>query len=1271
MRKHLFFAFLLSLIMSALSVEAAEVTDVITNAGTINQIQETTQYTSFSGKSFTSSAVYAGKIAGKSGTIQINRTESNNIVTTASGGTLKKIKVVWNTSLTTANALDVYASDTAYEVVTTKKQGTVLGQIAFSAAVESDGEKYTEFTFPSDVAYSYFALFGSGGVTYSDRIEVTWEETVTSLLPVFSPAFDTTGPALTANDDGTYSLVLTPGETFSLLPTTDNAPEISYSSSNESVAAIANGTVTAGSEGRATITGSWNEVPDTWAPGSVTIKVLVSSNPVYYLVKSADEFDATKKCILVAFSPNSYAKVMGQQHGPSNYYRDALDIDIDGSAVPTELDVAVDASEFTLEKMPSSSIAYKMNLGNAYVSLDGTSTHLKQVEKDYATALDLSFDANYRVSLAVNGYNRALGYNNSANPTRFASYAKDNQYIQVYLYQKRYEEEKQSVIVDWNGIEPGAEVPCELVSDFEFPSLTVTPDEAASLVRYSSSNESVATIDPITGEITRLAVGSTTITAAISGDATYPDTADSYILTITDSREEVTLVFDKWDVSCPFRLADEFVWPTLSALVDNVADDTARYFVRFYSSNEDVVDVDEVYGVHEIMGPGEADIIAEIPADCPLYKTAGPVKCHVTITQVDVTMSFSPTSVDAEVFGEFSLPQLTIDPIDLELIDGTTYSSGNKDVAEVDETTGEVTLYKAGTVEITASFAGSYNFKAASASYTLNVTDKRPTPLISWSCGTEMSHVLAGAAFQSPTVMVQEDEGINVADVISLLTYDSSDESVATVDENGNVSVVSEGTAVITAAVPRGNLNYAPVSASFTLVVAATFPDEYRLTHAGETFSDGDLIIIGAEDKTNFVGNEVATASDCSVYTLDAAVGDVITPSAADNFMIFKVENVDYGVRLLTVNFKGTNGYATGVANDKDFTIQQTPDDNLSVFTIAYTEGSDVKIANVGNLRWLRFNASKFRFYASDLDKGIVIYKKKSRVLPSTPIFSVPDGSELNWQNCAVTVTSENATSVNYRIKTYNAESDAWEYSDLTTIDGDHAVIYVSESCGIEAYGSNAFGVSDTVEAFYTFAAPSTTLYSHISSLQQIDFTKKLILVNREHNVAMGVYSSVDKCHSAAEVSLSADQSQATATRALPFSLVSADETSYYILLETGKYMQLGADNSTAEVENAADATKFVVSFSGESIALLASADGSCCLGYNAEANRFSSYADSQIAPTCLYQEGEKLITGIDGIEADNSDVEWYTLQGVRVSKPDKGFYIRRCGSKATKEFVK
>ncbi|MGN0231804.1 MAG: Ig-like domain-containing protein [Muribaculaceae bacterium] len=1260
--------------MSALPVEAAEVTDVITNAGTINQT--VSAYTSFSDKSFTSSAVYAGKISGKDGTIQINRTEANNIVTTASGGTLKKIKVVWNTTLTTANALEVYASNTAYEAVTTTKQGTLLGQIAFSAAVESDGEKYTEFTFPADVAYSYFALFGAGGVTYSDRIEVTWEETVTSLLPVFSPAFDTTGHALTANDDGTYSLVLAPGETFSLTPTTDNAPIIIYSSTNDEVATIANGTVTAGSEGRATITGTWDEVPDTWAPGSVTIKVLVTTHPVYYLVKSVDDFDITKKCILVAFSPGSYAKVMGQQHSSSNYYRDALDIDIEGSVVPTELDVAVDASEFTLEEMPASSpTTYHMNLGDAYVSLDDSSPHLKQVEKDSATALDLSFDSNSRVSLAVYGKDRALGYNNSASPTRFASYTKEDLYIQVYLYQKRYEAETPTVIVDWDGIDTGAEVSCELVSEFEFPSLTVTPDEAASLVRYSSSDESVATIDPITGEITRLAVGSTTITAAINGDDTFPDASDSYILTINDSRKEVRLEFSKSEMSLFLRDADEFSWPECIAYVDDEPDDNALQAVVFSTNNDEVLRIGSDYSDHNFIGCGEADIIAEIPADCPFYKPTGQVKCHITVTKVDVSMSFSSQSVDAGLFGEFSLPVLTVDPDETSIKDEISYNSSNPDVAEVDETTGEVTLYQAGTAVITASFAGDALFSSASASYTLNVSDNRPTPVISWSCGSEMTFAIGGdATFESPTVMVQEADDINTDDVMDLLTFASSDESVATVDDYGLVSVISEGTAVITAAIPAGDANYAQASASFTLVVTSGPLAEYHLTYAGETFSDGDLIIIGAEDKTNFVGNEVATASDRSVFTLDVAASDVISPSAADNYMIFKVETVADGVRLLTVNFKDTDGYATGASDDKDFMIQQTPDDNLSTFTIAYIEGSDAKITNVGNSRSMRFNAGKFRFYASDLDKGIVIYKKKTRVLPSAPIFSVPDGSELNWQNCAVTVTSENATSVNYRIKTYNAESDAWEYSDLTTIDGDHAVIYVSESCGIEAYGSNAFGVSDTVEVFYTFAVPSTLLYSRISSLEQIDFTKKLIAVNPEHNVAMGVYSSVDKCHSAAEVSLSANGSQATATRALPFSLVSADETTYYMQLETGLYMLLDTDNSTAEVDNAADATKFVVSFTGESVAVLASVDGSCYLGYNAEANRFSSYTESGFASICLYQEGEPLITGIEGIDAenvDNADVEWYMLQGVRVSKPDKGFYIRRCGLKATKVFIK
>jgi hypothetical protein len=69
---------------------------------------------------------------------------------------------------------------------------------------------------------------------------------------------------------------------------------------------------------------------------------------------------------------------------------------------------------------------------------------------------------------------------------------------------------------------------------FTAPTLTVTPVAAASEVTYSSSNTNVATVDASTGEITLVAAGKTTITAAISNSTTYSDASASYLLTVID-----------------------------------------------------------------------------------------------------------------------------------------------------------------------------------------------------------------------------------------------------------------------------------------------------------------------------------------------------------------------------------------------------------------------------------------------------------------------------------------------------------------------------------------------------------------------------------------------------------------------------------------------------------------------------------------------------------------------------------------------------------------
>ncbi len=70
--------------------------------------------------------------------------------------------------------------------------------------------------------------------------------------------------------------------------------------------------------------------------------------------------------------------------------------------------------------------------------------------------------------------------------------------------------------------------------DFTAPTLTVSPVAATSEVAYSSSNTNVATVNASTGAVTILGAGTTTITAAISGSATYINTSASYTLTVTD-----------------------------------------------------------------------------------------------------------------------------------------------------------------------------------------------------------------------------------------------------------------------------------------------------------------------------------------------------------------------------------------------------------------------------------------------------------------------------------------------------------------------------------------------------------------------------------------------------------------------------------------------------------------------------------------------------------------------------------------------------------------
>lgn len=79
---------------------------------------------------------------------------------------------------------------------------------------------------------------------------------------------------------------------------------------------------------------------------------------------------------------------------------------------------------------------------------------------------------------------------------------------------------------------PEKEYSLTLGDEFTAPVLTADPVDALNEVKYSSTQEQIATVDETTGIVTILAVGQTTIRAAISGSETYYDTYAEYTLNV-------------------------------------------------------------------------------------------------------------------------------------------------------------------------------------------------------------------------------------------------------------------------------------------------------------------------------------------------------------------------------------------------------------------------------------------------------------------------------------------------------------------------------------------------------------------------------------------------------------------------------------------------------------------------------------------------------------------------------------------------------------------
>lgn len=358
-------------------------------------------------------------------------------------------------------------------------------------------------------------------------------------------------------------------------------------------------------------------------------------------------------------------------------------------------------------------------------------------------------------------------------------------------------------------------------------------------VTWSGNNDGVATIDAETGAVTLVAAGSVTFTATYAGNADYSESTATYEMTVTSSNPNapgtennpysvaearaaidagtgVTGVYARGRVSEIVTVYNEQygnITYNISADGTTASDQLQVYRGKSYNgdnfSSADDIQVGDVVVIY-------GDLINykgtyEIAQDNQLVSLYRKEKSDVYIEfdsyeYIVYDLSWSSTDVSIPGFHIYK-----VGDIDEEIWVPVTWSTSNESIATIDEDGNISFTGGVGEVEIIVSFAGDEDYKPASASITITVSDSRPNPNLAFT-PSSANTVVGVVNFEEPELTYAD--GFD-----GTVTYASSNTNVAEVDaESGKVTIKAVGTTTITASSAATD-NFAAGEASYTLTV--------------------------------------------------------------------------------------------------------------------------------------------------------------------------------------------------------------------------------------------------------------------------------------------------------------------------------------------------------------------------------------------------------------------------------------------------------------------
>ena len=488
---------------------------------------------------------------------------------------------------------------------------------------------------------------------------------------------------------------------------------------------------------------------------------------------------------------------------------------------------------------------------------------------------------------------------------------------------------------------------------FNFPLLY--NGQQLSNISFTSSNESVATIDA-NGGVVAVGVGTTTITASFPGGDGFNPCSASYTLELTDGRAELTdmgVMFSSSTATATYGDASVTV-PRLEQ--GQLIGESFSYS----SSDTGVATVDESSGAVTVVGVGSTTVSAAfegndwIKPDSVSYTLTVNAKAvtvsgftasnktydgttSATLSGGTVTGLVGNDVVTASAMGAFA--DANVGTGKTVTISGLTLGGTNANNYELDasksqsSTTADITAKEATlswsnisftydgqehvptatvsnlvsgdactvTVEGTQTNAGDYTATATAlsnsnyklpATVTQGFTISKATPTLTFSASSASAKLKD--AFTPPT-LTTDPSGLTVS-------YSSSNMDVATVDANsGVVTLVSVGTTEITASF-AGNSNYNEASAKYTLSVGKADAVAVELSFASATVSAvyGDEVV--APELNNPQQLPVTWSSNNErVATVDANSGAIII--------------IGTGSAVISATFAGNDDYLAKTAS--------------------------------------------------------------------------------------------------------------------------------------------------------------------------------------------------------------------------------------------------------------------------------------------------------------------------------------------------------------------